>query len=153
MAVREDAAVAVSYRMPLILRHRIYTPLLAILGFAAVASVVWFADPTTPGGILPPCPIRYFLHIDCPGCGATRALYALLHGDLGVALQYNALAVVALAVVTVTFAWYVIGLWTGRRRGTGSRWRGTPLIGLVVLMAVWFVIRNIPMEPFVSLKV
>jgi len=31
---------------------------------------------------LVPCPIRYFTHFDCPGCGFQRSVIALLHGDL-----------------------------------------------------------------------
>ena len=152
MAVRGDVAPVVWNRVPVILRHRIYTPLLAVLGFATVATAVWFADPTTPGGVLPPCPIRHFLHVDCPGCGATRALYSLMHADLGAALRYNALAVVGLLVAVIAFAWYVIGLWTGRRFGTWRQWR-TVFLTVCAVVAAWFVIRNIPVEPFVSLKV
>ena len=29
-----------------------------------------------------PCPIQYFLDVPCPTCGVSRALIALLHGDI-----------------------------------------------------------------------
>ena len=29
-----------------------------------------------------PCPVRYYLHFDCPGCGLQRSTLALLRGDL-----------------------------------------------------------------------
>ena len=35
------------------------------------------------------CPIKVFLHIDCPGCGLTRATIALLKGDISKSLHYN----------------------------------------------------------------
>lgn len=35
------------------------------------------------------CPFRRFFGIDCYGCGMTRALCALLHGQVDAALHYN----------------------------------------------------------------
>ncbi len=35
------------------------------------------------------CPFRYFLGIPCPGCGMTRALLALLRGDIVASLKYH----------------------------------------------------------------
>jgi hypothetical protein len=46
----------------------------------------------------PACPIYEYLGIDCPGCGATRALAALLHARLIEALRLNALFVLLLPV-------------------------------------------------------
>lgn len=34
------------------------------------------------------------LGLPCYGCGMTRALYSLLHGDLGAAWEYNSLVIV-----------------------------------------------------------
>jgi len=39
----------------------------------------------------PRCPFYSATHWLCPGCGSTRALYALLHGDWHGALHYNSL--------------------------------------------------------------
>jgi hypothetical protein len=38
----------------------------------------------------PQCPIDRYLHIECPGCGTTRAFAALLHGNVLEALHFNA---------------------------------------------------------------
>ena len=35
------------------------------------------------------CPFRVFLHVDCPGCGLTRATIALLKGDISKSLHLN----------------------------------------------------------------
>ena len=40
----------------------------------------------------PECPFSEIFHLQCPGCGATRALAAFLHGDIIAALRFNALA-------------------------------------------------------------
>ncbi len=38
------------------------------------------------------CPVREQLGIPCPGCGLSRAISALLHGDWETALAFHALA-------------------------------------------------------------
>ena len=35
------------------------------------------------------CPFKLLLHIDCPGCGLTRATIALFSGNIHKSLQYN----------------------------------------------------------------
>lgn len=37
------------------------------------------------------CPFRYFFGTACPGCGMTRALLAVLRGDLSAAFGYHPL--------------------------------------------------------------
>lgn len=37
-----------------------------------------------------PCVFKVLFGIPCPGCGMTRALFALLRGDLAAAFKYNA---------------------------------------------------------------
>ncbi len=46
----------------------------------------------------PLCPIHRYTGLLCPGCGATRALAALLHGDLARAWHSNALLLLLLPV-------------------------------------------------------
>lgn len=62
--------------------------LLAISGLVLVA-----AFPPGPHTWYPPCPIYRWFGILCPGCGATRAISALLRGNLREAVHQNALAV------------------------------------------------------------
>jgi hypothetical protein len=53
----------------------------------------------------PRCPIYAFTHLLCPGCGATRALYELLHLNLRGALHFNALATIFVPCVLLWFGW------------------------------------------------
>ena len=47
--------------------------------------------PPTQYSFYPVCPVHEFLHLQCPGCGATRAVAALLRGDIAEAMHFNAL--------------------------------------------------------------
>ncbi len=70
-----------------------------ILAFVAVGVVLWYVDPNQVGNPLPPCPSYWLTGLYCPGCGATRALHALLHGDIEKALSMNPVFVLALPIV------------------------------------------------------
>jgi hypothetical protein len=75
----------------------------AILGAVAV---VFFFNPATHG-FYPVCLFHRWTGLNCPGCGGTRAVYALLHGHFQRALKDNALFIVSLgatAIWSVRFA-------------------------------------------------
>ncbi|MBC7887810.1 MAG: DUF2752 domain-containing protein [Ferruginibacter sp.] len=36
-----------------------------------------------------PCPVKYFLHIDCPGCGLQRSFIELLDGNFPESFRLN----------------------------------------------------------------
>lgn len=78
-----------------------------ILTLCAVAALcgLWFVPPDTIGYDI--CFSRRVLHLSCAGCGATRATYALLHGDFGEAFRLNALYVLMIPVLL--YAWIAAG--------------------------------------------
>ena len=47
----------------------------------------------------PPCPFYYITGLYCPGCGSSRALHQLLHGNLLMALDLNPLMVLSIPFV------------------------------------------------------
>ena len=65
-----------------------------------VGATVFFFNPSTHG-FYPVCMFHSLTGLNCPGCGTTRALYALLHGNLRLALKDNALFVLTLAALAV----------------------------------------------------
>ena len=93
-----------------------------------------------------PCPLRTLTGLDCPLCGATRATFSLLRGDLATALDFNALYVVLLPVLAV-----IVVLWFTRRRMPPLvRARAFPWVALAVAV-IYTAIRNLPWEPFTYL--
>lgn len=93
---------------------------------------------------MPPCPLHAFTGLNCPGCGATRATRALLHGDIVAAFHFNALYVSLLPLV---------GLFLAQSAWLPRPYRGSRNLGVTLLVvAILFgIVRNIPVAPFTAL--
>lgn len=128
------------------------TPLGVALAAGCGCAATWFGDPTTPGGPLPVCPTKLLFGITCPGCGSLRMIYSLLHGDFAAAIRYNALAVLTLALLSYAYATWTYMRLTGRATRSWQHHRCSAPIALVVVL-VWFVVRNLPFAPFAALHV
>lgn len=133
--------------------HRLVAPAAVAAAAVAVCGFVVWADPTTPGGPIPTCPTKALLGIDCPLCGSSRMLYALLHFDVPGALRYNAVGVVAAVVLVAVYAAWTLQSARGQRTANRRRVVRWVPVGVVSTLAVWFVIRNLPFEPFTGLRV
>ncbi len=97
--------------------------------------------------IFPPCPLHATTGLWCPGCGATRASYLLLKGDVAGALHFNGLWVVLAPFAlyqAVAFAGEAFGL-RGLRR---IRLTQPVIAALLVLIVGFFVVRNLPFDAF-----
>jgi hypothetical protein len=64
----------------------------------AITITLLFLFPPAQYSFYPQCPIHELLHLQCPGCGATRALAALLRGHLVEAMCLNALVTLLLPI-------------------------------------------------------
>ncbi|RDI16535.1 DUF2752 domain-containing protein [Lentzea flaviverrucosa] len=111
---------------------------LALGGAGAV--LLLFADPNKPGNLLPKCPVNWLTGLNCPACGATRMVHALLHGDVVGAFHFNAV----LLALGVPLAVWLFARWT-RDRWNGERRSVPKPVGVAVLVvaAVWGVGRNL----------
>lgn len=114
-----------------------------LAGLLGAGAILYRVDPASVSW-LPKCPLYQITGWHCPGCGITRAAHALLHGDVAGALAKNPLIVGA----TPILAGYCI--WKRRREGRG--WTTTissrAVIGLLVILLAFAVLRNIPIYPF-----
>jgi len=78
---------------------------LSITGISAAAIAVLYAFPPSQYSFYPRCPFYTYAHLLCPGCGGTRALYEMLHGNLAGAWHYNALFTMLLPL---SFVWSAV---------------------------------------------
>ena len=116
-----------------------------LLGLLAGLSALVLVRSPLENTIFPPCPLHATTGLWCPGCGATRASYLLLKGDVIGALHFN-----ALWVVMAPFALYQAVAFAGEAFGVSWLRRVTLTrslsIGILVSMAAFFVVRNLPIE-------
>jgi hypothetical protein len=73
--------------------RRLRAHALVLTGAAAVSAIFFWPQLAV---VVPICPIHEWFGVLCPGCGGTRAVLALLHGDISKALHFNALLVMLL---------------------------------------------------------
>ena len=120
-----------------------------VLGVAALGAgaVVFFFNPGTHG-FYPVCVFHQLTGLYCTGCGGTRSLYALLHGNLALALKDNALFVVVLAVAGARGIWFAIRQL--RRQPTGEFVSPKMLWPLLAIAVIFTVLRNLPAFAFLS---
>ena len=104
----------------------------------AVLVLVWFNPAVT--GFYPRCFFHEMTGWYCPGCGTTRALHQLLHGNVGAAFRFNALAISLLPLVGYLAA-------RSDRGGVRPSWIWL-LVGALIAFGV---LRNIPAYPFTLL--
>jgi hypothetical protein len=120
-----------------------------VLIAAALGSgaILFFFDPAKHG-FYPLCLFHALTGWNCPGCGATRAAYQLLHGHLLHALQDNALFIVTLAAVAAQGARLAV-----------QKLRKQPVILIVPPKVLWAflvvtlgftVLRNLPAFAWLS---
>lgn len=123
---------------------RAWPTLLLGVAAATIALVLWRIDPNI-GHVLPPCPFHALTDLYCPGCGSTRALHALLHGDVVQAMAMNPLLVLALPVLAA-MALNAAG-WMPQ--GSEPIWRllARPKPWLWLLPG-YMLLRNLPWAPF-----
>lgn len=132
---RADVAETVS-------RRGLLAPLAAATVVAASVTYVAARNPFT-STTLPPCAFHAATGLWCPGCGGTRALYSLLHGDVATALQMNAFSTLFFVPPMV------LGLVWWLARAFGVR-VPTPRISTryvwayVAVLGVFSVVRNLP---------
>ncbi|MBQ1042268.1 MULTISPECIES: DUF2752 domain-containing protein [unclassified Micromonospora] len=127
---------------------------LAALGCVALGlAYALISNPTVSDpDARPTCLLKLTTGLDCPGCGGTRALWYVLHGDLPAAARHHFLFVFALPFLTWLFV-----AWAGNR---AFGWKlpearfSPKVIGLfLAAWGVFSVARNLPWAPFTSLYV
>ncbi len=99
----------------------------------------------------PPCPTHYLTGLYCPGCGSLRATHHLLQGDILTALRFNGLAVLLLPFVGWMMISESLNVFGGRGLPNLAGSRNWVLL-LLLGIAIFTILRNLPMEPFVFMS-
>jgi hypothetical protein len=112
---------------------------------ATVVTFLAVVDPQTRAEWSPGCPFRSATGLDCPGCGATRAMYALVNGDVATAANHNVLLLAALPFLAWAYSrWTLVVLGrSSRLPNVGPRTAWT----IATAVIVFAVARNVPLWP------
>lgn len=115
---------------------------------AAGAAYLFFFEPGKTG-FFPVCPFRAITGFTCPGCGSTRGLHRLLHGDVVAAFEFN-----PLLILSLPFLLYALLRYTNaaiRQQPLKGNQLNAKYIWLLfgVIMFFW-IYRNTPFYPFMS---
>ena len=126
--------------------NRLAVIIVAALAFAS-AAVVFVFNPATHA-FYPVCQFHRLTGLECPGCGATRAAYALLHGNFSAALRDNALFVLTLGALAARGIWFGWKKFCGRANG---EFFPVKFLWLFLAVAIVFtVLRNLPGFAFLA---
>lgn len=129
------------------LRYRAVFLIIIPLLLAAGVVILYRIDPSSGRGLIP-CLFYQLTGINCIGCGTTRALHALLHGDLAAAASYNIFMLVWLPLPAYTLLAEWLEALAGRRLLPPVRdWRWL-MIALAASSVLFFILRNLPWAPF-----
>ena len=113
----------------------------------ASAAMLLLRFPPAQYSFYPRCPVQDLLGLQCPGCGATRAIAAVLHGHFAEALHFNALVTLLLPFAA---AYGILCYTRLLQRKPLRRPQPPPAIVFtaLTLAAIFTVVRNLPPYTF-----
>lgn len=139
------------YESPGIIRKKIRMLIMLFILLILLAGTLFLYYHNPKGGLKLACPIRFFTGYYCPGCGAGRACYSLLHRQLYQAFRYNPLLIIVLPWLVVYYT--ICGIqWLiyGKESVSIHIPERIPIVILAIFL-IYGVIRNIEVYPFILL--
>ena len=118
---------------------RAATPIAAL----AFATAILLRFPPERYAFYPQCPFHQLFNLQCPGCGTTRALFALLHGDIVAAIHFNAFAA-AFFPLAASYAIFTYEKYLKREPIRPPTFRPATVYAALGITLVFGVIRNLP---------
>ena len=130
-------------------RSRIADTLRAAVPPAVVAlgAILLLRFPPARYSFYPRCPIHELLGLQCPGCGGTRAVAAVLHGRFIEAMNLNTLVTLLLPFAAA----YGILCYSRLLQRKPLRWPAPPpaiIYTALTLATIFTVIRKLPPRSF-----
>ncbi|MFI6138735.1 DUF2752 domain-containing protein [Streptomyces griseus] len=121
--------------------RRLATPIGILAAVSGAFAYVGTVDPNEPGHY-PVCPLLQLTGVLCPGCGGLRSAHAFITGDLGTALQANAVATVGYFLFAAVWVLWLVRAWRGQplRIALAPVWWW----GVGAVLLVFAVVRNLP---------
>ena len=126
--------------------------LAAVAGIVCLGYVLFRKNPSGDWqAFFPKCKFFWASGLHCPGCGCQRAVHHLLNGRILLALQCNAMVIIALPWLTWEAARAsLLFLELPVPRFMAIRWRlsGKQAMSIAVAVTAFWILRNVPCRPF-----
>lgn len=123
-------------------RYKTYQKVLVILlPFVSVGALWLLADFALKHVMLPECQFYKWTGLYCPGCGDTRAVIALMNGDLLLSLRQNALIIALLLLGIAMYAELLLKV-VFEKKFKSPVFNLKFLVIFLILFSVYAVVRN-----------
>lgn len=94
-------------------------------------------------GWMPGCFFRRLTSLECPGCGMTRATYAVLHGNFAEAFRLNPVGIILFPLAMFGLSLEVLGWVRGKEEYPRLRAGKWGSIILAAVLIIWWIVRNL----------
>jgi hypothetical protein len=125
---------------------------IVIVAFAVFGYVLSHANPSGEWqAFFPKCIFYMTTGLHCPGCGCTRAIYHLLNGQVLLALQHNAMLIIALPWVildSMRASFWFLEIPLPRIMIRRFRLQAWQAVAIGVAIVAFWILRNVPYAPF-----
>ena len=106
-----------------------------VLFLAWAVGLFLYLVPPFGNSPYPDCTFHRLTGYRCPGCGGTRALHSLLHGEIGAAWSYNQLITILIAGCVIFATMVIMRTPACRRPVDALPTRSLTLVALIVTLA------------------
>ena len=127
-----------------------WVPAVAVGGLALTSCVyVALVDPNQPNAssFYPQCTFKQLTGLDCPGCGLTRAMHALMTGDPLRAINHNIFILAIFPLAAYTYTRWLLRSTVGYEL-PALRLSKKFNIAIVPIVLSFWLLRNLPWAPF-----
>ncbi|GHT45762.1 membrane protein [Planctomycetales bacterium] len=122
------------------------TGFVAVAVFGIAVAVVLSHGHPSSYSFMPKCPFHLLTGLHCPGCGTTRALFYLVHGDIATAFRYQPLFMAMMPIILLLVGRRLYELFCNVSVPLPFELQLYRLIAIAV--CVYFVLRNVPLDYF-----